>query len=134
MHGNEDNDSVYGGDGNDIVHGDEGDDVVHGDAGNEGDDELYGGDGNDTLDGGSGNDVLTGGTGSDIFVFGNDSGTNTITDFDPDHDKFCFKECSKASEIDVAAAEGKTFITYGDTTIIVEGVEMTAEEVWNRRG
>ena len=70
------------------------------------------------MPGDAGNDEVYGNEGDDVVHV--DAGTDTITDFDPDHDKFCFKECSKASEIDVAAAGGKTFITYGDTTIIVE--------------
>ena len=139
VYGGEDNDSVYGGDGNDSVYGDEGNDVVHGDAGNDkvfggdGNDELFGDDGNDTLRGGSGNDTLTGGAGNDVFFFDRNGGTNTITDFDPAHDKFSF-DTWNPNEVDVAAAGGKTFITYGDTTIIVEGVEMTHDEVWARRG
>jgi Ca2+-binding RTX toxin-like protein len=139
VYGGADNDSVYGGDGNDEVRGDDGDDVVHGDAGNDtvkggdGNDELFGDDGNDTLTGGTGNDTLTGGEGNDLFVFDRNSGTNTITDFDPDHDKFRF-ETWNPHQIEVAAAGGKTFITYGETTIIVEGVEMTHDEVWARRG
>ena len=138
VHGNEDNDSVHGGDGNDWVHGDEGDDVVHGDAGNDqlfggtGHDELFGDDGNDTLDGGVGNDTLTGGEGNDVFIFNRNSGTDTITDFDPGHDKFQFDGISKGSDIEVVAGGGNTFITYGETTIIVEGVEMTHAEVLAR--
>lgn len=43
--------------------------------------------------------------------------------------------CTNADEAAaVASAGGKTYISYGDTTIIVDGVEMTADEVWARRG
>ena len=129
MRGGEDNDLMHGNEDNDLLHGDDGNDRVFGDEGN---DVLFGDDGNDTLEGGVGNDTLTGGEGNDLFVFDKNSGTDTITDFDPDHDKFKFDGISKGSDVAVVAGGGNTFITYGDTTIIVEGVEMTHDEVLAR--
>ena len=51
-----------------------------------GDDVLVGGESKDTLVGGTGSDILTGGDGNDIFVINAedvDTGTDTVTDFDP---------------------------------------------------
>lgn len=64
--------AVRAGSGNDALFGSAAADVFDGVAGN------------DTLDGGYGSDRLTGGTGNDTFrfVFGAQSGTDTITDFD----------------------------------------------------
>ncbi|MBF9031176.1 hypothetical protein HKCCE3408_12300 [Rhodobacterales bacterium HKCCE3408] len=68
------------------------DDLMTGDARSQ---VLSGAAGNDTIDGGAGDDVLldgrgadrlTGGTGRDVFVLTNDSGDDTITDFNPAED------------------------------------------------
>ncbi|MCH9765042.1 MAG: hypothetical protein K0U34_03485, partial [Alphaproteobacteria bacterium] len=50
-----------------------------------GDDVLRGSFKGDRLDGGSGADQLTGSLGSDTFVFGDNYGTDTITDFSAGH-------------------------------------------------
>ncbi|MGE0722941.1 MAG: calcium-binding protein [Alphaproteobacteria bacterium] len=105
MNGNQGNDSVFGGDGNDSIHGGQGADTMDGDNGNdfatgsrgndtvrggEGNDFVYGGQENDVVDGGAGNDVIrgdlgddvfTGGTGTDLFLFAENSGRDTIEDF-----------------------------------------------------
>ena len=78
------NDRLFGGEGDDTIDGGEGDDWI---LGGEGTDTLTGGAGEDTLIGGEGDDTLTGGTGADTFVFGEDSGADTITDFDTASDK-----------------------------------------------
>jgi Ca2+-binding RTX toxin-like protein len=58
------NDSIDAGAGNDTVYGQEGDDMIIG---------------------GAGDDLLSGGTGADTFIWQSDeTGTDTITDFDPD--------------------------------------------------
>lgn len=97
IRGGEDNDIVYGGTGNDIVGGGKGNDLLYGDAGNDllkggpGDDALFGGLGNDILRGSLGNDIIVGndgddmfwgGEGADVFVFSEDSGIDTIRDFE----------------------------------------------------
>ena len=139
MWGGSGDDEMHGGDDNDRMEGEVGEDTLYGDAGNDvmwggsDDDEMHGGTGNDTLIGGAGHDTLTGGEGSDVFVFDNNSGTDTITDFNPDTDKIRFVEANSIDDISVAAAGGKTFITCGESTIILEGVEMSAKEVWARR-
>ena len=53
-------------------------------------DQLFGGAGDDLLVGDGGNDDLTGGSGADVFFFRADSGTDTVTDFDPSQDTLIF--------------------------------------------
>ena len=84
LRGEQGDDWLFGGEGADRLEGGEGDDVL---LGGEGDDTLIGGAGEDMLIGGEGDDTLTGGAGADTFVFGEDSGNDTITDFDKTQDK-----------------------------------------------
>lgn len=71
-------DRIRGDNGNDVLKGRGGNDRLEGD---DGSDVLRGGGGADELDGGKGSDVLTGGTGADVFRFGNNEGSDRITDF-----------------------------------------------------
>lgn len=86
--GGKDVDTVYGGQGDDIVNGNIGNDLVYGETGNDtarggqNNDTIYGGDGNDIIFGDRGNDLLNGNAGVDTFAFGNDSGQDTIADYD----------------------------------------------------
>ena len=73
--------STVGGD--DTAYGSGGGDAIRGGSGN---DTIRGGEGNDMLHGGMGDDTLTGGTGADKFVFTENTGNDTITDFDLRHD------------------------------------------------
>ena len=84
LRGEQGDDWLFGGEGDDRLEGGEGDDVL---LGGEGNDTLIGGAGDDMLIGGEGDDTLTGGAGADTFVFGEDSGNDTITDFDTTKDK-----------------------------------------------
>lgn len=72
-------DTLEGGKGNDILRGGNGSDFLYGAEGN---DDLMGEAGNDSLEGGRGNDKLNGGIGNDNYMFGLDSGTDTIIDYD----------------------------------------------------
>ncbi|BBK39648.1 hypothetical protein STAQ_47260 [Allostella sp. ATCC 35155] len=107
LHGNLGSDELHGGDGNDTIFGGQGSDWVFGDSGNDwlngnkgsdvlegaaGRDTLHGGQGNDQLSGGAdddllagdrGNDTMSGGIGSDQFLFGPESGSDRVSDFDP---------------------------------------------------
>ena len=70
---------------NQLVTGTDNDDgALFGGSGN---DTIDGGAGDDRLDGNAGDDTLTGGEGSDTFfqTLG-ETGTDTITDFDPSQD------------------------------------------------
>jgi serralysin len=59
-------------------------DTLLGDAG---DDVVIGGNAADIIEGGRGDDILTGNDGADVFTFrANQTGDDTITDFDPIED------------------------------------------------
>ena len=92
-------------------------------------DVLSGGAGDDTLAGRGGDDLLTGGSGGDTFVFGATDGHDTITDFSAgDHislDGFS----QHSGELSVSQANGNTLITYGQTTITVQGANLTEQQV-----
>lgn len=147
------NDTVFGGDGNDIIFGGRGDgvdnnDIVDGGDGNDsvfggsGDDTVNGGAGDDELWGGSGDDDLTGGAGADTFVFGQDSGNDTITDFNATEDRLDlrFAATDFASLADVTAAASETtqngqtgvLIDLGDSqSVFIQGIALNDLSVSN---
>ena len=99
LNGGEGNDYMAGGDGDDKLYGYAGDDTLYGEAG---DDRLYGYAGDDTLDGGSGNDCLNGGEGIDTYLFGINSGSDSITDYDTatgQNDTIAFSEGLTSTDI-----------------------------------
>ena len=116
---------MFGGSGDDYMKGGEGDDLMDGGTG---DDYIKGGSGNDYLRGGDGNDTLTGGSGNDVFAFGPNDGNDTITDFDPQEDLLYFPG-AEPGDLGVTTEGGNTIITFGDTTITLQGTEMTEDEV-----
>ncbi len=77
-HGDNAANYLYGMSGNDWLYGNDGNDRLYGGDGN---DMLFGGTGADLLDGGKGDNQLIGGIGNDTFVFRNDSGHDTVFDF-----------------------------------------------------
>ncbi|MDZ4778061.1 MAG: hypothetical protein SGJ23_14870, partial [Alphaproteobacteria bacterium] len=99
-----DNDYVYAGTENDYVNGGDGIDTLFGEAGN---DTIYGGAGDDYMVAGGGIDTLYGEGGSDRFVFAQQSGTDTIGDFQDGLDR-----------IDLSTYGGATF---ANTTIQQSG-------------
>ncbi|MBI9081281.1 MAG: hypothetical protein JEY79_16260 [Pseudodesulfovibrio sp.] len=135
VNGGTGNDVVYGGDGNDEVYGGAGNDTVYGGSGNdwmeggEGNDTMYGGSGNNTITGGAGNDSLSGGFGADIFVFGTGDGSDVIEYFNPAVDKFDFQQGSR-DDLNATSQGGNTTFSFGGTTVVLEGVQMTADEIW----
>lgn len=74
-------------------------------------------------------DTLTGGSGSDVFVFRMDDGNDTITDFTVNEDVLRFGGAD-FEDIDVRIENGNTIVTYGQTVITLEGVEMNKDQVW----
>ncbi|MEF2229337.1 MAG: hypothetical protein V3571_00255 [Pseudodesulfovibrio sp.] len=127
MYGDDDGWLKFNSDGDDLMDGGDGDDMI---SGQNGEDTLIGGAGDDTLDGGDDNDILSGGSGSDVFVFDSHDGQDVITDFRPGEDQLAFNGIQNPGQLGVTVQEGSTVITYGDTTVTLEGVEMTAEQVW----
>ncbi len=103
-------DMIFGGEGDDRLEGGAGDDLL---MGGEGDDVLIGGEGDDLLIGGEGDDTLTGGGGADIFVFGEDSGNDTITDFDTTQDKINLRTFSQTITWDVLSTKITTVLENG---------------------
>jgi Ca2+-binding RTX toxin-like protein len=69
--------TVLGGNGNDTIIGNDQGNLLVGGPGN---DTITGGAGNDTLVGMGGNDSLTGKGGNDTYVFGDNWGTDTVTE------------------------------------------------------
>ncbi|MFA5354812.1 MAG: calcium-binding protein, partial [Thermodesulfovibrionales bacterium] len=65
--------------GDDTLSGSGTKDYMEGYAGN---DVISGNGGDDILQGGEGNDTLNGGSGNDTYLFGTDSGSDTISDYD----------------------------------------------------
>lgn len=135
LRGGDGNDNLDGGSGNDRIHAGIGDDTLDGGSGN---DRLHGGDGNDTIDGGDGwdiieggegNDTLTGGAGNDYFYFTIDDGTDTITDFEPGKDILLFED-AEADEVEVSYKDGNTIVQFGHTTVILQGVDATHDNIW----
>ncbi len=137
------NDSVSGGDGDDTIFGAAGNDTIIGGAGNDylwnggGVDSVQGGAGSDTMWGGGGDDMLSGGAGADLFAFAATNGTDTITDFDAGEDTLNLEEAAFATfDAFLAAASesgGNTTISFGETTIILQGVslsDLTENNVW----
>ncbi len=162
--GTEDADTIAGGGGNNIIYGMEGDDTLRGEGGHdsifggegadrleggaghdllmggEGDDTLIGGEGDDMLVGGEGDDTLTGGDGADTFVFGEDSGDDTITDFDTAQDKINLRSFSQTITWDVLSTKITTVLEngvvvglkidlsdWGGGTITLEGITSVSQ-------
>ncbi|UWQ79044.1 M10 family metallopeptidase C-terminal domain-containing protein [Leisingera sp. S132] len=94
---------------------------------------LVGGSGNNTLigsnadnqiDGGTGNDTLTGGLGVDTFVFGNQFGSDQVTDFEDGADRLKLDiEGVSFGDVVISDASGDAQITVANHgTVILHGV------------
>ncbi|MEO9685313.1 MAG: calcium-binding protein [Tateyamaria sp.] len=94
-----------------------------------GNDTIDGGAGNDTLTGGAGEDVLTGGAGADIFVFGELSGNDTITDFNPLEDTIEITGTTFLVQTDITS--GTPLIQHTGGTITVENLLITTLDEFN---
>ena len=136
MNGNQGNDLTDGGIGDDTLYGGKGFDTLTGGAGNEfisgnrgedilmgekGEDTLYGGQGNDILVGGEGNDFLSGdlgddtlvgGVGSDRFLLSNDSGIDTVADFEDGKDFLILGNGMTFSQLVITESNGTTLISF----------------------
>ncbi len=99
------NDFVSGGRGRDIINGGDGNDDLRGDRGA---DEISGGLGNDMIAGGRGNDLLAGDEGEDEFIFGNNSGRDTILDFEVGSDLITLQGLDFANVDEVLDATRET--------------------------
>ncbi len=131
MYGNKGEDVIYGNGGNDFIRGGNQRDVVLGGNGN---DRLLGDKGADRLVGGNGNDVVTGGSGWDTFVFGDNSGTDRITDFQQEKDVIhIVRGADGFEDLDISQAGSQVRIEYANTTIMVDNQtasDFTADDFW----
>lgn len=147
MEGKGGDDTIYGGDGKDQIKGGSGADTLSGGGGDDwirgqgGDDMIDGGEGDDSIDGGFGDDTLTGGEGRDAFIMqSHRDGTDTITDFTPGEDKIVLNTFSGpagdpgAYTIAYDPETGNSTVTWGDMTIIVEGQELTDDDIFLYEG
>ncbi len=124
LYAGQDFDQVFGGGDNDVIYGNFQDDLLHGNAG---DDVLYGGQdqdqifgdgGNDVLNGNTGHDALYGGDGSDQFRFANNSGNDTIVDFQDGADLIAISSNVNGSGIASAGAALAASSQSGDSVIV----------------
>ena len=108
LKGGTQNDNLYGEGGNDVIHGDSGRGTLKGT--DFGSDNLNGGRGRDTLYQGDGNDTMTLGGGADTVFFkwqdpmialavATGRSFTTLTDFDPDEDRFVFDVAGLGSDV-----------------------------------
>jgi Ca2+-binding RTX toxin-like protein len=123
--------NLFGGSSSDQLYGDGANNYI---SGGDGADYVNAGAGNDTINGGFGNDLLTGGKGSDTFQFGQYSGGDVITDFNPFQDHI---ELGSDVFIDqVQYVSGGTLITFGNDsggpgaaashpTVFLSGINLT---------
>jgi len=89
LDGGNDDDVLEGGEGDDYLYGFNGRDTLNGGAG---DDTLIGYNDDDVITGGEGNDQLIGGFGNDTFIFGENSGNDTIDDYEDGRDILEFRD------------------------------------------
>jgi len=86
-------DVIVGSAGDDVITASAGEDLIDGGAGDDniragaGDDNVAGGAGDDIINGRDGNDYLTGDAGADTFLFEQNSGFDTIADFESGADR-----------------------------------------------
>ena len=120
------NDSLSGGNGKDTLIGGAGSDTLIGGngkdnlVGGDGDDSLDGGRGKDILDGGAGSDTLIGGKGKDIFVLRDESGEDTITDFDLKSDRLGLADNLEFEQLNFV---GNTIETEGNVIATLVGID-----------
>jgi Ca2+-binding RTX toxin-like protein len=128
-------DTLCGGQGDDYLRGDRNNDLIDGGEGNdriyggEDDDTLIGCEGDDVLSGDLGNDTLTGGLGVDRFLLSNDSGIDTITDFEDGKDLLILGNKVTFSQLAITQSNGITQISFAATGQVFAsliGVSLTA--------
>lgn len=123
------NDTLAGLAGNDLLNGQNGNDRMQG---GQGKDTLLGGKGRDILDGQLGNDILRGQGGNDVFVFGLNSGTDTVKDYQDNADTLrMVGHTGGFADLTITASGGNKLIEHDGGMIILEGragVNLTASD------
>lgn len=82
-------------------------------------DILDGGAGRDLLQGGKGDDTLHGGAGADVFVFGANSGTDRVMDFEDGKDVLRFEGQAGGFAALVIADQGADLMITHDGGVIM---------------
>lgn len=95
-------------------------------------DQITGNDLDNLIVGGGGDDLLTGGGGADVYRFGLDSGSDVVSDFSTAEDRIDLTGTGLTLEdILFSVEEGALRINFGNSTVLMEGVESEAEaENW----
>lgn len=116
-------DHLAGGKGRDKLIGGNGNDELFGEIGK---DNLAGGKGKDTLDGGKGNDILRGNGGADVFVFGANSGTDKVKDFEDGTDMLrLVGHSGEFDSLTIADSGADLEILHDGGVILLTGLEGT---------
>jgi len=120
-----DNDTILGTNAGDLIRGGAGDDFINGRnsndrlLGNQGNDTLIGGNGDDRLFGGWGRDLLTGGVGSDRFILAQNSGTDTIDDFESGIDTLALLGNLTFGQLTITQSDNDTLLSLGSTNQVI---------------
>ncbi len=143
LYGGTGDDSLVGGNGRDTIDGNHGHDLIDsgkgkdrasGGVGNDtimggsGHDNLMGGRGSDWIEGGQGRDKLSGGADADTFAFSeaeSPSDTDRIVDFELGLDVVRI-DMIASGPVNVTGNASQTVITYGGSTITLEGTDYNA--------
>lgn len=118
-------DTLLGTNAGDIIRGLAGDDFLDGRNGNDillgnrGNDTLIGGNGDDLLFGGWGKDLLTGGVGSDRFLLTQNSGTDTITDFESGIDSLVLLGNLSFEQLTITQSNNDTLLSLGSNNQVI---------------
>jgi Ca2+-binding RTX toxin-like protein len=109
-------DVIRGGAGNDLLDGRNDNDWL---LGNRGNDTLIGGNGDELLFGGWGRDLLTGGVGTDRFLLRQNSGTDTITDFESGIDSLVLFGGLTFEQLTITQSNNDTLLSLGSNNQVI---------------
>ena len=111
-------DELMGDAGQDVLRGGAGNDIVRGGAGN---DIVTGDFGDDQVIGGFGDDVLAGGDGADLFIFGAESGSDVVRDFERGVDLLDLSARGAVfSDLVITDAQNGARVTHDGLSILVK--------------
>ena len=127
INGNKGDDVIKGGDNIDFLMGGAGNDTISGDGG---DDFILGGAGDDVIEGGAGKDNLFGGAGKDTFVleFFDNSGVDTIGDFQVGEDKIEIRGVGADAQVNYDKNTGKLFVNEEEIANLQPGLDLSDED------
>lgn len=123
-------DTIFAGADNDIILANGSDDLIFGGSGA---DTVDAGQGSDSIYGGAGDDLLSGGDEADTFFFGNNHGTDMVTDFNVTEDTLFLANTitdftstadveANATEVMVGGTAGLLIDTGGENSVFLVGL------------